>query len=60
MNNVATDQQLVELFDLDNVAELESEATEVKPGRLAIDTCDGQWLKYKGNTVWVFNQEADE
>lgn len=56
--DTATDQQLVELFTLDSVAELEAIAAG-KGGALFIDTHDGQWAKYEGSSTWRFIAESE-
>lgn len=55
----ATDDELVKLFDLDDVAELNGTAAG-KHGWLMHQVCDGQWMKYEGETVWTFQPDHDE
>lgn len=57
--NTATDADLVKLFDLDAVAELEAMAAG-KGGKLFIATCDGQWAKYETQTTWLFQRDHDD
>ena len=56
MTMKATDEELVALFSLDDVAELHSIAAG-KRRMLFISTCDGQWAKYETDRTWMFHPD---
>ena len=57
-NERATDEELVELFDCENVQELESIAVE-KRDILSIQTCYGQWVKFYGTNIWFLQPDSE-
>lgn len=55
----ATDDELVELFSLEDVEELRATASHHPNGDMSHQTCGGEWLKRTGRREWTFVEYAE-